>query len=134
MMMAEIEIMKKTVENQKCTTVDGLKTELDKRNISGDTYQATMVLGEVKIAHEMIYTKLSSITRNVNGIVVYDNPAFQYLFQIEDGEALGKLNDEGRYEIILEDNGESQLRGLVISWNNCRDGRILLLPRNYVFP
>ena len=56
------------------------------------------------------------------------------IFQIEDGEALGKLNDEGRDEIILEDNGESHLRGLVISWNNCRDRRILLLPRNYVFP
>ena len=44
------------------------------------------------------------------------------------------MNDEGRDEIIKEDNRESQPRGLVISWNNCRDGRILLLPRNYVFP
>ena len=56
------------------------------------------------------------------------------IFQIEDGEALGKLNDEGRDEIIQEDNGESQPRGLVISFNNCRNGRISLLPRNYVFP
>ena len=39
-----------------------------------------------------------------------------------------------RDEIIQEDNGESQPRRLVISWNNCRDGRILLLPQNYVFP
>ena len=82
----------------------------------------------------MMYIKPSSITSNVNGIFVYNNPVFRYLFQIEDGEALGKLNDEGRDEIIQEDNGESQPRGLVISWNNCRDGRILLLPRNYVFP
>ena len=44
------------------------------------------------------------------------------------------MNDEGRDEIIQEDNGESQPRGLVISWNNCRDWRILLLPRNYLFP
>ena len=44
MMMTEIEIMKKTIENQICAIVDGLKTELDKRNIGGDTYQATMVL------------------------------------------------------------------------------------------
>ena len=35
-------------------------------------------------------------------------------FQIEDGETLGKLNDEERDEIIQENNGESQLRGLVI--------------------
>ena len=27
------------------------------------------------------------------------------IFQIEDGEYLGKLNDEGRDEIIQEDNG-----------------------------
>ena len=85
-----------------------------KRNIGGDTYQATMVLDEVKILHEMMYTRVSSITRNVNGRVVYDNHAFHYFFQIEDGEDLGKLNDEGRNEIIQEDNGESQPRGLVM--------------------
>ena len=56
------------------------------------------------------------------------------IFRIEDGEALGKLNDEGRDEIIQEDNGESQPRGLAISWNNCRDRRISLLPQNYLFP
>ena len=55
------------------------------------------------------------------------------IFQIEDGEALGKLNDEGRDEIIQEDKGESQPIGLAISWNNCRDGNISLLPRNVVF-
>ena len=44
MMMAEIEIIKKTVEKRTCAIVDGLKTELDKRNIGGDTYQATMKL------------------------------------------------------------------------------------------
>ena len=40
-MMAEIEILKKRIEKQTCAIVDGLKTELDKRNICGDTYQAT---------------------------------------------------------------------------------------------
>ena len=43
------------------------------------------------------------------------------------------MNDEGRDEIIKEDNGKIQPRGLVISWNNCRDGMILLLQQNYVF-
>ena len=81
MMMAEIEILKKTIENQTCAIVDGMKTELDKRNIGGDTYQATMVLEEVKIAHEMVYTKLSSINSNVNGRSVYNNTAFQDFFK-----------------------------------------------------
>ena len=81
MMMAEIEILKKTIENQTCAIVDGMKTELDKRNIGGDTYQDTMVLEEVKRAHEMVYTKLSSITSNINGRVVYNNPAFQDFFK-----------------------------------------------------
>ena len=114
MMMAENEIMKKTIAKQTCAIVDGLKMELDKCNIGGDTYQATMVLEEVKIAHEMMYTKLSSIASNVNGRVVYDNPAFKDFFQIEYGEALGKLNGEGIDKIIQEDNGESHPRGLVI--------------------
>ena len=70
MMRAEIEILKKVIENQTWAIADGMKTELDKRNIGGDTHQATMVLEEVKRSHEMMYTKLSSITSNVNGRVV----------------------------------------------------------------
>ena len=46
MMMAEIEILKKTIAKQTCAICDGLKTELDKRNIGGDRNQATMVLKE----------------------------------------------------------------------------------------
>ena len=87
--------MKKRISNQTCAIVDGLKTELDKHNIDGDTYHAKMLLEEVKRAHEMMYTKLSIITSNINGRVVYDNPAFHDFFQIEDEEALGKFNDEG---------------------------------------
>ena len=48
MMMAEIEIMKKTIAKQTCGIVDGLKMYLDKRKIGSDTNQATMVLEEVK--------------------------------------------------------------------------------------
>ena len=55
------------------------------------------------------------------------------LFLIEDGEDLGKLNDEGRDEIIKDDDRESQPRGLVISCNNCRYRSTSLLPRNYLF-
>ena len=60
-----------------CDIVDGLKTELDKSNIGGDTYQATMVLEEVKISHEIMYTKLISISSNVNGRFVYYHPSFE---------------------------------------------------------
>ena len=70
MMMAEIKMTKKTIEKQTCAVVDGLKTELDKRKIGGDMYQDTMVLEELKIEHEIMYTKLISITSNVNGRVV----------------------------------------------------------------
>ena len=38
MMMVEIETTKKTIANQTCAKSDGLKTELDKRNIGGDIY------------------------------------------------------------------------------------------------
>ena len=82
MMMAEIEILKKLIAKQTWTIFDSLKNELDKRNIGGDTYQDKMVLEEVKRAHEMVYTKLSSITSNVNGRVLYDNHAFQNFVQI----------------------------------------------------
>ena len=70
MMMAEIEKMKNAISKQTCAVVDGLKTELDKRKIGGDMYQDTMVLEELKIEHEIMYTKLISITSNVNGRVV----------------------------------------------------------------
>ena len=44
MMMAEIAILTNMIAKQTCAIVDGLKTGLDKRNIGGYTYQATMVL------------------------------------------------------------------------------------------
>ena len=81
MMMAEIEMMKRRVAKQTCAMVDILKTELDNHNIGGDTYQATIVLEEAKIAHEMMYTKLSIINSIVDGRVVYGNPAFQDFFK-----------------------------------------------------
>ena len=99
MIMAEIEILKKKIAKKTCAIVYGLKKELDKRNMGGDTYQATMVLEEVKRAHEMMYTELRSITSNVNGRVMYNNPAFKH-FSNRRKEDLGKLNYEGRYEII----------------------------------
>ena len=81
MMTSAIEIMKKILAKQACAIVDGLKMELDKRNIGSDTYQAKMVSEEVKRAHQRMYTKLSSITSKVNGRVVYDNPLFQDLYK-----------------------------------------------------
>ena len=90
MMVAVIEIMKKMMTKQTCILVDGLKTDLDKVNISGDTYHDTIVFEEVKRAHKMMYTKLSSNTINVNSRVVYNNPAFQDFVQIEYVESLGK--------------------------------------------
>ena len=69
--------MKNMIAKQTCAIFDSLKTELDKFNIGGDTYQAIMLLEEVKRVHEMMYTKISSITSNVNGRVVYNNPANQ---------------------------------------------------------
>ena len=77
MMMAEIEILKKMISKQTCAIADGLKTELENCNIGGDTYQATMVLEEVKRAHETMYIKLSSITSKVDGRVVYDSIVFK---------------------------------------------------------
>ena len=70
-------MMKNKIAKQTCAIFDSLKTELDKFNIGGDTYQAIMLLEEVKRVHEMMYTKISSITSNVNGRVVYNNPANQ---------------------------------------------------------
>ena len=108
MMLEENEIMKQTIAKQTCAIVDGLKTELDKSNIFGDTHQATMISEEAKRLHEIMHTKFSSITSIVNGRVVYENPALKKNKKYV--EALSKLNDEGRDEIIQGDNGESQLR------------------------
>ena len=80
MMWVKIEILKKTIAKQTCAIFDGLKTKVDKRNTSGDTYQATMVWEGVKRAHELMCTKLSIIASNVKGIVVYNDPAFQCFF------------------------------------------------------
>ena len=65
-----------------------------------------MVLEEVKRVHEMMYTKspavlLAMLMAELCTIILH----FNFFFQIENGEYLGKLNDEGRGEIIQEDKG-----------------------------
>ena len=46
--------MKKTIAKKTCAIVYGMKTELYKQTFGGDTYQVTMVLEDMKIAHEMM--------------------------------------------------------------------------------
>ena len=135
MMMVEIEKLKMGVDHQTCTIVEGMKTELDKRNIGGYSYQATMVLDEVKRAHDELLNKLNGITISVAGNSnrnVHEDPAFDAYFQIDNIEDQNERGNE--VHVHNDDDGQEQTRGLLISWNNCRDGFITLLPKDYQFP
>ena len=96
MMMVEIEKLKMGVAHQTCTIVEGMKTELDKRNTGGDSYQATMVFDEVKRADGELLNKLNGITISVSGNVnrtVPEDAMFDDFFQIDNHEENEQENE-----------------------------------------
>eukprot|EP00560_Eucampia_antarctica_P009375 CAMPEP_0197827792 /NCGR_PEP_ID=MMETSP1437-20131217/4501_1 /TAXON_ID=49252 ORGANISM="Eucampia antarctica, Strain CCMP1452" /NCGR_SAMPLE_ID=MMETSP1437 /ASSEMBLY_ACC=CAM_ASM_001096 /LENGTH=155 /DNA_ID=CAMNT_0043428779 /DNA_START=188 /DNA_END=655 /DNA_ORIENTATION=- len=124
--MAEIEKLKRMIAQQTCAIVDGVKAELDKINIGGDSYQTTMVLDEVKKAHAIMFNKLSDITRNVNkrSGTLNKDPTFDAFSHVDDMEDGDNLDGENGVE---DDVGDDRPRGLLISWKNNTDGSITLL-------
>ena len=116
-----------------------MKTELNARNVSGKLYKAGCVLDEIKEANESFLGKLQDLSGTNTG---------------EDGQAEEKtkdyfvLNDayveeEDVKELEGHISGSSppvahtavnHIKGLNISWVNCRGGDTLLNLSNFSFP
>ena len=123
----------------------GLSSELDRRNIGGDAFQATQILHEVKKAHDSMLEKLNSISLASNTNAANTSRSFPLnVFDVDQEDGDG-INDDAVIVINNDDDGtrneqnvtttpQQRSDGILISWGNVRQGRINLLPRSYKFP
>jgi hypothetical protein len=92
------------------------------------------MLDEVNKVHERMMEVMNSSMRNSPDPVA--NPAeFQDFFHIEDNE--DDINDN--FDKVAGDSDNqtatvNQPRGVVLSWNNCVNGNLRLVPNTFVLP
>ena len=139
LLMASLESMKNSLDLHRENIVSELKEELDLRHVGGDAFRASSLLTEVQGLHKEISSIVNRLVRENNDNILpplqmNDNAQFEnenYLRIIDDeDEALGGDNNDGTHN----DTGRRKQGGLIISWDNCRNGKMKLLPRSYIFP
>ena len=153
--MSEIESLKRKFEHQTERIVNGLKTELNNRNVGGDPYKADCVLNEIKEANCNFLSELKLLTDSPNstktggiqtsqdyfilgdnndeseGAVVNDNTSIGL---VSTGGNVGQSNEEGGDSNDLTMASVNDTKGLMISWGNCKGGKILLTSPSFSFP
>ena len=129
-MMSEMEVLKEVILSQKGDILYGLKEELNKRNIGGDTFQANGILEEVNRVHSRMMEVMkpgnsnSNLGRNASELA-------DYIHVQEDEDEEANVEDHFASQPTMND---VESRGLIIQWKNCMNGRISLLPKAYKFP
>ena len=124
MILVETQRLKLDIEKQTNLLMNGMVEELDKRHVGGDTFQAKNVLDEVSKIHEKIIEVMNAGHERAENITMDAN--FDDCLQIQDNE-----NNLIR-EPIQETLGGN--RRVVLSWNNCSNGQMKLLPTSFKFP
>jgi hypothetical protein len=163
MLMSELQLLKASFEKQTTTVIEGMREELDKRNIGGDAYRSDCILQEIRAANESFINKLERLSPSQNlrsdEAVEVENNYFMLHSNIPLGEELGieTTVDDGARGDDGEQSQSDRLgnrdhsgggdistfpssatvddsRGLMISWENCRGGNILLTASSFCFP
>ena len=146
MLMSELQELKASFEKQTMSVIDGLREELNKRNVGGDAYRADCVLDEIKAANDSFLSKLERLSPTQisrEEAVEVGEDYFILDSEIPLGEELSISDSEGRDSGGESGGGTHALpssatvdhsKGLMISWENCRGGNILLTPSSFIFP
>lgn len=142
MLLAEMEEMKLLLQKQKDEILDGIREELTKRHVGGDTYQSSVILDQVNELHEKMMNALdkssTSTTLNVNQGSDVLNIGVEHSTAAHNSSlgttAASNENTRGTSSTTNERNPGDPPRFLAISWENCENGNINLLPNNYDFP
>ena len=61
MLLSEIQCLKASFKQQTNTIVEGMREELNRRNVGGDAFRADCVLDDIKIANESFLSKLGEM-------------------------------------------------------------------------
>eukprot|EP00957_Ditylum_brightwellii_P053296 4040751-Ditylum_brightwellii.AAC.1 len=100
--MAEFEYLKDQMHLWSLEVVDGIKNELDKRNIGGQAFQAAQILDEVKNTHTQMISTLTNI-----GNCTRTQPVVQQDVQQQEAQNLPNFDDKFVIRNPSEEEAES---------------------------
>ena len=134
MLMVETQQLKQIIEQQTAEIIQGVQGELDRRHFGGDRFQADGILQEVMKVHERIADMMNSGGNWKETSRVTES--FPNFLHIEDDEEPEEFLDDLSFECTNEhaQNTKKKPPGIVLSWKNCKDGKIKLLPKSFMFP
>lgn len=130
LLMSEMESLKISLNEHRNSIINGMRNELDQRNIGGDSYMSTQILDKVNEVHERMLSVLNgtggTAQQNQNEL----NEIFDYCFDDEVEEVATQNNSEEASGIPKTNNDQK----IMLSWKNTSGGKFKLLPKNYVIP
>ena len=139
MLMAKIEALKSSFEKQTTHISEDMRTELNAQNVGGDLYKAGGVLKKIKAADESLLVKLqylpgSNIGEDVQADVNIKGYFVLYDENIEEEDVEELEGHTSGSRPPVDHTTVNHIKGLNISWGNCRGGNILLTASNFSFP
>ena len=159
MLMSEIQTLKTSFQQQTITVIEGIREELNKRNVGGDSYRAECILEDIKKANDSFLIKLNRLSAPTERENNRDDQVEDDFFILDADapleEELAMVDNNGSGSGFVPGNGGNvgrggeveqlnisvppvatveRTKGLMISWENCREGSILLTTSSFSFP
>ena len=137
LLMSSIENLKGHFESQQNKIVTEIRKELDNRHVGGDSFQASKIFEDITRLHQQISDVIGCISQSKQ-----NNPSISPSISPADTDATMfddflRIPDEDSTEMQVTENERDTVRqkgGIIISWNNCKDGKMKLLTSGYRFP
>ena len=138
---AELEKFKMLLEAQKSDLIDSFTGELDKRNVGGDSFLANGILEQITEVQAKMMDVLNRPTGERTGNKGNKNIIYDDFLMVQNSNDDNDSSNEDTNFDEDEENGyvdgnvqKLKPKGLIISWANCCDGNIRLLPTDFTFP
>lgn len=133
LLMASIETLKASLKSQQNQIISEMRKELDNRHVGGDSFQASKILEDV-----------TRLLQQISDVIVCSSEPIQshpFMSAADTDETMFddflRIPDEESNEIdAIENEGDTvrQKGGIIISWDNCKDGKLKLLTSTFKFP
>ena len=153
MLLSELESLKSKLEKQTEKIVEGLRDELNIRNVGGDSFRATSVLEDIKTANQNFLSQLKDLSRGNHSTDEGRNSDSYFVLESHPDKDMMDGSENGGNEemdginvdcdpivpIANDECGDvgtrvNDTKGIMIAWDNCRGGKILLTRPCFTFP
>ena len=155
LIMAELERLQHILRDHRSDIIGRMTEELDRRNVGGENFAATQVLDQITQVQQTMMEVLNNHSKGGGGGggrrdggggrrndgLSRHNLDFINQFLVVDEDEQMDLDEEDTSSttsgsgVYVDGNLEkTKPRGIMISWGNCRNGNIKIVPKTFQFP